>query len=80
MVLAAKDGVIVQHAAVGSAVKYSAVGPPPDLVGVELPADQQIPTRPRGDPAAATGGRGSGSREVGDLGEGEAPALRPAVR
>ncbi|MFI6258425.1 serine hydrolase [Micromonospora zamorensis] len=45
VVLAAKDGVIVQHAAVGSAVKYSAVGPPPDLVGVELPADQQIPTR-----------------------------------
>ncbi|RAO23862.1 serine hydrolase domain-containing protein [Micromonospora noduli] len=45
VVLAAKDGVIVEHAAVGSAVKYSAVGPPPDLVGVELPADQQIPTR-----------------------------------
>lgn len=46
VVLAAKDGVIVEHAAVGSAVKYSAVGPPPGLVGVELPADQQIATRP----------------------------------
>lgn len=46
VVLAAKDGVIVQHAAVGTAVRYSAVGPAPDRVGVELPADQQIPTRP----------------------------------
>ncbi|GAB3934780.1 serine hydrolase domain-containing protein [Micromonospora vulcania] len=46
MALAAKDGVIVQHAAVGSAVRYAAVGPPPGLVGVELPADQQIATRP----------------------------------
>lgn len=46
VVLAAKDGVIVQHAAVGSAVRYSAVGPAPGRVGVELPADQQIPTRP----------------------------------
>ncbi|MGN9778067.1 serine hydrolase [Micromonospora sp. H33] len=44
--LAAKDGVIVQQAAVGTAVRYAAVGPPPGLVGVELPADQQIPTRP----------------------------------
>ncbi|WP_406080324.1 serine hydrolase [Micromonospora sp. NBC_00858] len=46
VVLAAKDGVIVEHAAVGSAVKYASVGPPPGLVGVELPADQQIATRP----------------------------------
>ena len=46
VVLAAKDGVIVQHAAVGTAVRYSAVGPAPDRVGVELPVDQQIPTRP----------------------------------
>ncbi|MEU6076961.1 serine hydrolase domain-containing protein [Micromonospora sp. NPDC047074] len=45
VVLAAKDGVVVQHAAVGTAVKYSAVGPAPGLVGVELPADQQLPTR-----------------------------------
>ncbi|MER7442585.1 serine hydrolase domain-containing protein [Micromonospora avicenniae] len=44
--LAAKDGVIVQHTAVGTAVRYSAVGAPPDLAGVELPADQQIPMRP----------------------------------
>lgn len=46
VVLAAKDGVIVQHAAVGSALRYAAVGPPPGLVGVELPADEQIPMRP----------------------------------
>ncbi|MFI7489959.1 serine hydrolase [Micromonospora echinaurantiaca] len=46
VVLAAKDGVVVQHAAVGSAVRYSAVGPPPELAGVELPADQQLPMRP----------------------------------
>lgn len=46
VVLAAKDGVIVQHAAVGSAVKYASVGPPPGLVGVELPAEEQIPIRP----------------------------------
>ncbi|BCL12521.1 serine hydrolase domain-containing protein [Micromonospora sagamiensis] len=46
VVLAAKDGVIVQHAAVGTAVRYAAVGPAPGLVGVELPADQQIPMRP----------------------------------
>ncbi|MEV1289442.1 serine hydrolase domain-containing protein, partial [Micromonospora sp. NPDC049679] len=44
VVLAAKDGVIVQHAAVGTAVRYSAVGP--DGQGVELPAEQQIPARP----------------------------------
>ncbi|PWR05477.1 serine hydrolase [Micromonospora acroterricola] len=44
--LAAKDGVIVQHAAVGKAVRYASVGPPPGLVGVELPAEQQIATRP----------------------------------
>jgi CubicO group peptidase (beta-lactamase class C family) len=46
VVLAAKDGVIVQHAAVGTAVRYSAVGPAPGREGIELPADQQIPTRP----------------------------------
>ncbi|SCF16793.1 CubicO group peptidase, beta-lactamase class C family [Micromonospora viridifaciens] len=46
VVLAAKDGVIVQHAAVGTAVRYAAVGPAPGLVGVELPADQQLPMRP----------------------------------
>jgi CubicO group peptidase (beta-lactamase class C family) len=45
VVLAAKDGVIVQHTAVGTAVRYSAVGPAPDRVGVELPADAQIPMR-----------------------------------
>ncbi|TDC29414.1 class A beta-lactamase-related serine hydrolase [Micromonospora sp. 15K316] len=43
--LAAKDGVIVQHTAVGTAVRYGAVGAPPELAGVELPADQQIPMR-----------------------------------
>ncbi|MFC0506342.1 serine hydrolase domain-containing protein [Micromonospora costi] len=46
VVLAAKDGVIVQHAAVGTAVRYAEVGPPPELPGVELPADAQIPMRP----------------------------------
>ena len=46
VVLAAKDGVIVAHAAVGTAVRYSAAGPPPGRVGVELPADQQVATRP----------------------------------
>ncbi|NJC84631.1 serine hydrolase [Planosporangium mesophilum] len=45
-VLAAKDGVVVQRAGVGKAVRYSEVGPPPGRVGVELPADQQIPARP----------------------------------
>ncbi|MFC7549015.1 serine hydrolase [Plantactinospora sp. GCM10030261] len=46
VLLAAKDGVVVQHAAAGMAVRYAAVGPAPDRVGVELPADQQIATRP----------------------------------
>lgn len=45
VVLAAKDGVIVQHAAVGDAVRYSAVGPPPDLAGEELPPAGRIPMR-----------------------------------
>jgi CubicO group peptidase (beta-lactamase class C family) len=45
VLLAAKDGVIVKRAAFGQAVRYSAVGPPPALTGVELPADQQIPAR-----------------------------------
>ncbi|MFI6262532.1 serine hydrolase [Micromonospora sp. NPDC051006] len=44
--LVAKDGVVVQHTAVGAAVRYASVGPPPELVGVELPADQQLPMRP----------------------------------
>jgi CubicO group peptidase (beta-lactamase class C family) len=44
-VLAAKDGVVVQRFAVGTAVRYSAVGPPPERVGVELPAAEQIPAR-----------------------------------
>ncbi|MDG4784567.1 serine hydrolase [Micromonospora sp. WMMD1102] len=46
VLLAAKDGVMVAHEAVGSAVKYAEVGPAPGRVGVELPADQQIPMRP----------------------------------
>jgi CubicO group peptidase (beta-lactamase class C family) len=46
VVLAARDGVVVEHAAVGTAVRYSSVGPAPGRVGVELPADQQIPMRP----------------------------------
>ena len=44
VVLAVKDGVVVQHAALGTAVRYSAVADP-GRVGVELPADRQIPTR-----------------------------------
>jgi CubicO group peptidase (beta-lactamase class C family) len=46
VVLAAKDGVVVEHAAAGTAVRYASVGPAPDRLGVELPADQQIPARP----------------------------------
>ncbi|MGI5214224.1 serine hydrolase [Plantactinospora sp. CA-290183] len=46
VLLAAKDGVVVRHDAVGTAVKYGAVGPAPERVGVELPAEQQIPMRP----------------------------------
>jgi CubicO group peptidase (beta-lactamase class C family) len=45
-VLAAKDGVLVARTAVGRAVRYSAVRPPPGRVGVELPAADQIPARP----------------------------------
>ncbi|MEQ4301211.1 serine hydrolase [Plantactinospora sp. B6F1] len=45
VLLAAKDGVVVRHEAVGTAVKYSEVGAAPGRVGVELPADQQIPMR-----------------------------------
>ncbi|MGN9909659.1 serine hydrolase [Phytohabitans sp. LJ34] len=45
VVLAAKDGVIVQHAAVGDAVRYTAVGPPPGRVGEELPPAERIPMR-----------------------------------
>lgn len=45
VVLAAKDGVVVQHTAVGTAVRYSAVGPAPGRVGVELPAGEQVPMR-----------------------------------
>ena len=33
------------RAAVGKAVRYESVGPAPDRIGVELPDDQQIPTR-----------------------------------
>jgi CubicO group peptidase (beta-lactamase class C family) len=44
-VLAAKDGVVVRRFAVGTAVRYREVGPPPDRAGVELPAGEQIPTR-----------------------------------
>jgi CubicO group peptidase (beta-lactamase class C family) len=44
-VLAAKDGVVVQRFAIGTAVRYSAVGPPPERAGVELPAAEQIPAR-----------------------------------
>jgi len=46
VVLAAKDGVIVEHAAMGDAVRYSGVGPPPEREGMELPAEQRIPMRP----------------------------------
>ncbi|GIG85781.1 serine hydrolase [Plantactinospora endophytica] len=45
VLLAAKDGVVVRHDALGMAVKYESVGPAPGRVGVELPADQQIPMR-----------------------------------
>jgi CubicO group peptidase (beta-lactamase class C family) len=45
VVLAAKDGVIVQHAAVGDAVRYTAVGPPPARPGEELPPAERIPMR-----------------------------------
>jgi CubicO group peptidase (beta-lactamase class C family) len=46
VVLAAKDGVVVQRAAVGTAVRYSGVGPPPGRIGIELPPSEQIPARP----------------------------------
>jgi len=46
VLLAAKDGVVVRHDAIGMAVRYSEVGPAPGRVGVELPVDQQIATRP----------------------------------
>jgi CubicO group peptidase (beta-lactamase class C family) len=45
VVLAAKDGVIVQHAAVGDALRYRAVGPPPERIGEELPPAERIPMR-----------------------------------
>ncbi|MFC0534135.1 serine hydrolase [Phytohabitans kaempferiae] len=45
VVLAAKDGVIVRHAAVGDAVRYRAVGAPPERPGEELPPDERIPMR-----------------------------------
>jgi CubicO group peptidase (beta-lactamase class C family) len=45
VLLAAKDGRVVARAAVGRAVRYESVGPAPDRIGVELPDDQQIPTR-----------------------------------
>lgn len=46
VVLAAKDGVVVENDGVGRAVRYSSVGGAPDYTGVELPSDQQIPVRP----------------------------------
>ncbi|RZU53742.1 CubicO group peptidase (beta-lactamase class C family) [Krasilnikovia cinnamomea] len=46
VVLAARDGVVVQRAALGTAVRYRAVGPPPERAGVELPPAEQRPTRP----------------------------------
>jgi CubicO group peptidase (beta-lactamase class C family) len=46
VLLAARDGVVVQRTAVGTAVRYSAVGPAPERIGVELPASEQIPARP----------------------------------
>jgi CubicO group peptidase (beta-lactamase class C family) len=45
VVLAAKDGVIVQHAAVGDAVRYASVGPPPGRVAEELPPAERIAMR-----------------------------------
>ncbi len=45
VLLAAKDGVVVARAAVGKAVRYESVGLAPDRIGVELPDDQQVPTR-----------------------------------
>lgn len=45
VVLAAKDGVIVQHDAVGQALRYSSVGPGPLYQPVELPASEQLPMR-----------------------------------
>ena len=46
VLLAARDGVVVRRVAVGTAVRYSAVGPPPDRTGVELPTAEQLPARP----------------------------------
>jgi CubicO group peptidase (beta-lactamase class C family) len=45
VVLAARHGVVVQRFAVGDAVRYSAAGPAPERVGVELPAEQRILAR-----------------------------------
>jgi len=44
-VLAAHHGVVVQRFAVGDAVRYASVGPPPARTGVELPPEQRIPAR-----------------------------------
>jgi CubicO group peptidase (beta-lactamase class C family) len=45
VVLAAHDGIVVQRFAVGDAVRYASVGPPPDRAGAELPPEQRIPAR-----------------------------------
>jgi CubicO group peptidase (beta-lactamase class C family) len=45
VVLAARKGVVVQRFAVGDAVRYASVGPPPLREGVELPPEQRIPAR-----------------------------------
>jgi CubicO group peptidase (beta-lactamase class C family) len=44
-VLAAHHGVVVQRFAVGYAVRYSEVGPPPLRTPTELPPDQRIPAK-----------------------------------
>jgi CubicO group peptidase (beta-lactamase class C family) len=44
-VLAAHEGIVVQRFAVGDAVRYSSVGPPPLRTAVELPPEQRIPAR-----------------------------------
>ncbi|WP_211659255.1 serine hydrolase [Phytoactinopolyspora halophila] len=46
VVLAAKDGVIVEHAAVGDAVRYSGTRTEDgDVIGIELPETERIPMR-----------------------------------
>jgi CubicO group peptidase (beta-lactamase class C family) len=45
VVLAAHRGVVVQRCAVGDAVRYRAVGPPPVRDGVEVPPEERVPAR-----------------------------------